>query len=101
MKLIREEIQDVRVVITENKEKGEKSYHIEGPMIVCDEVNKNGRNYSNDFQRRFFITNAITKNINIKKIEQQSSSIFFNKTKHACIVSIWTKLNINDVITYI
>lgn len=27
--------------------------------------NKNSKNYSNDVQRHFFITNAITKNINI------------------------------------
>ena len=45
MKLIREEIQDIKYLITEDKESGKKSYHIEGPMIVCDEVNKNGRSY--------------------------------------------------------
>ena len=46
MKLIKEEIQDVKVLITEDKESGKKSYCIEGPMIVCDEVNKNRRKYS-------------------------------------------------------
>jgi len=45
MKLIKEEIQDVRVLITENKEDGKKSYCIEGIFMMAERQNKNGRVY--------------------------------------------------------
>ena len=44
MKLIREEIQDVKY-ITESDEKGAKSLYITGPFLVADTCNKNGRIY--------------------------------------------------------
>lgn len=45
MKLIKEEIQDVRVLITEDKENGKKSYCIEGIFMMAERQNKNGRVY--------------------------------------------------------
>lgn len=48
MKLIREEINDVRVLITEDKESGKKSHHIEGIFMMAERQNKNGRVYPFD-----------------------------------------------------
>ena len=45
MKLIKEEIQDVKVLITEDKENGKKSYCIEGIFMMAERQNKNGRVY--------------------------------------------------------
>jgi hypothetical protein len=45
MKLIKEEIQDVKVLITEDKESGKKSYCIEGIFMMAERQNKNGRVY--------------------------------------------------------
>lgn len=51
MKLITEELHDVRV-IAEANESGGKSYFIEGPFLVGEKVNKNNRLYSNDILMR-------------------------------------------------
>lgn len=48
MKLIREEINDVKVLITEDKESGKKSHHIEGIFMMAETQNKNGRVYPFD-----------------------------------------------------
>jgi hypothetical protein len=45
MKLIKEEVQDVRVVITEDKESGKKSHMIEGIFMMAETKNRNGRVY--------------------------------------------------------
>jgi len=45
MKLIREEIQDIKYLITEDKESGKKSYCIEGIFMMAERQNKNGRVY--------------------------------------------------------
>lgn len=45
MKLIKEEVQDVRVVITEDKENGKKSHNIEGVFMMAETKNRNGRVY--------------------------------------------------------
>jgi hypothetical protein len=45
MKLIKEEVQDVRVVITEDKESGKKTHCIEGVFMMAETKNRNGRVY--------------------------------------------------------
>lgn len=45
MKLIREEIQNVEVLIQEDKATGKKNYFIEGIFCQADKQNKNGRVY--------------------------------------------------------
>ena len=45
MKLIREEIQAIKYLITEDKESGKKSYCIEGIFMMAERQNKNGRVY--------------------------------------------------------
>lgn len=45
MKLIKEEVQDVRVIITEDKESGKKSHMIEGIFMMAETKNRNGRVY--------------------------------------------------------
>lgn len=45
MKLLKEEINDVQYMITEEKETGKKSYCIEGVFMTAEKKNKNGRVY--------------------------------------------------------
>ena len=45
MKLIREEVQDVQVLIQEDAKSGKKNYFIEGVFCQADRQNKNGRVY--------------------------------------------------------
>lgn len=52
MKLIKEEIQDVKVLITEDKKDGKKSYCIEGVFMQAEKQNRNGRVYPFDTLRK-------------------------------------------------
>lgn len=45
MKLIKEEVQDVKVLITEDKNTKKKSYCIEGVFMQAEKQNRNGRVY--------------------------------------------------------
>jgi hypothetical protein len=45
MKLIKEEVQDVRVIITEDKVSGKKTHMIEGVFMMAETKNRNGRVY--------------------------------------------------------
>jgi hypothetical protein len=45
MKLIKEEIQDIKVLITEDKNTKKKSYCIEGVFMQAEKQNRNGRVY--------------------------------------------------------
>jgi hypothetical protein len=45
MKLISEEISEIKYLIEDNKESGKKSYHISGIFMQADQKNKNGRVY--------------------------------------------------------
>jgi hypothetical protein len=48
MKLIAELISEEVEYVTESSESGVKKHYIHGPMLVADEVNKNGRCYTKD-----------------------------------------------------
>jgi hypothetical protein len=48
MKLIREEVQDIKYLVEENKKTGEKNYRIEGIFMMAEKQNKNGRVYPFD-----------------------------------------------------
>jgi hypothetical protein len=52
MKLIKEEIQDVKVLITEDKNTKSKSYVIEGVFMQAEKQNRNGRVYPFDTLRK-------------------------------------------------
>lgn len=52
MKLIKEEIQDVKVLITEEKGTKKKSYVIEGVFMQAEKQNRNGRVYPFDTLRK-------------------------------------------------
>lgn len=52
MKLIKEEIQDVKVLITEDKNTKKKSYVIEGVFMQAEKQNRNGRVYPFDTLRK-------------------------------------------------
>jgi hypothetical protein len=52
MKLIKEEIQDVKVLITEDKGTKKKSYVIEGVFMQAEKQNRNGRVYPFDTLRK-------------------------------------------------
>ena len=45
MKLIREEVQDIKYLIENNKKTGKKDYCIEGVFMQAERQNRNGRIY--------------------------------------------------------
>lgn len=45
MKLIREEVQDIKYLVEQDKKTGKKSYNIEGVFMQAEKQNRNGRLY--------------------------------------------------------
>lgn len=52
MKLITEQVHDVKFLVEENKETGKKNYVIEGVFMVAEEPNRNGRYYPKHILQR-------------------------------------------------
>lgn len=86
MKLIKEEVQDVRVIITEDKESGKKSHCIEGVFMMAETKNRNGRVYpynvlSNEVNR--YNTEYVNKNRAVGELgHPDTPSINLDRVSH-------------------
>lgn len=88
MKLIREDVEDVRY-LTEASENGQKKLYIEGTFLVGDKVNRNNRMYKMDTLRREvqrYNEDFISKNRALGELTHPSSAqINLDRVSHKII----------------